>query len=298
MSDAAAVRTAIAVPVYEGTAHLPEALESLLGQTRSHDLGIVVVDDSRTDAPQEIVARYVERFPRLHYARNPRRLGMVGNYRRGFALARETFPGLERFAWASDHDVWHPRWHEALAAALDATPDAVAAYPLNWRIDEGGRVTRGPWRFDTADLDAPRARFDAALTGMSAGNMVYALFRADALAAAGVYRPVLAPDRLLLLELALRGRFVQVPEVLWYRRFSQVVSDDRQRAAFFPDGVPLTARLPTGLVHSAILARELVLRGAVPEVSRAEGLRDVAVHARYRALRPGKARRRRRKRRR
>ena len=67
-------------------------------------------------------------------------------------------------------------------------------------------------------------RLVLAVESMSAGNMVYVLYRADALARAGVFRSVLAPDRLLLTELALQGQFVQVPDVLWYRRFTPEVS--------------------------------------------------------------------------
>ena len=53
---------------------------------------------------------------------------------------------------------------------------------------------------------------------MSAGNMVYGLYRVDVLARAGVYRHILVPDRLLMTELAIYGQFKQVPQVLWFRR--------------------------------------------------------------------------------
>ena len=49
---------------------------------------------------------------------------------------------------------------------------------------------------------------------MSAGNMVYGLYRINALERAGVYRHVLVPDRLLFTELALYGQFRQVPQVM------------------------------------------------------------------------------------
>ena len=42
---------------------------------------------------------------------------MAGNWRRAFTLANERFKGFELFAWASDHDVWHPRWLEALVSS-------------------------------------------------------------------------------------------------------------------------------------------------------------------------------------
>src|SRR5207249_94275 len=90
---------------------------------------------------------------------------------------------------------------------------------------------------------------------MSAGNMVYGLYRADAIARCGVFRPVLLPDRLLLLELALIGEFVQIPETLWYRRFARKVTLKRQRASLFARHPPLYTRVPWWLVHAAVLAR-------------------------------------------
>ena len=70
---------------------------------------------------------------------------------------------------------------------------------------------------------------------MSAGNMIYGLARARDVKACGVFRPVLVPDRLLIMELALRGEFQQVPEVLWFRRtYGRIFSLGRQRQSFFP----------------------------------------------------------------
>ena len=60
--------------------------------------------------------------------------------------------------------------------------------------------------------------------------MVYGLMRLDALQAAGIFRRVLRPDRLLMAELTLQRRFRQVPEVLWFRRQSETASVERQRA--------------------------------------------------------------------
>jgi hypothetical protein len=82
---------------------------------------------------------------------------------------------------------------------------------------------------------------------------------------------VLVPDRLLLSELALRGDLIQADEVLWHRRFRGLAELERQRRAFFPDGVPRYAAVPWWLQHSALLARDALIwrldppeRGAAP----------------------------------
>ena len=274
-------RAVFGIPAYENAEYLPEALESLLGQTR-RDFAIVVADDSGSDEPRRIVERYAGGDVPVVYRRNPERLGMAANWRAAFALARESFPGMELFAWGSDHDVWHPRWLAELVAALDAEPEAVAAYPHSYRIDAAGRVLRGPWSFDTRAEPSPARRLELAVEGMSAGNMVYGLFRADALAAAGIFRSVLAPDRLLLTELAVRGRFVQVDDVLWYRRFAKAVTNERQRETLFAGSPPLHARLPWWIVHSAVVGWSIGLRGDGLDARerRAIALRHAALSAR------------------
>jgi hypothetical protein len=90
---------------------------------------------------------------------------------------------------------------------------------------------------------------------MVAGDMIYGLFRAEPFDRLGGYAPVLVPDRLLLARLALEGAFVGVEEVLWERRFAGLADLERQRRAFWPEGAPLSARLPWWLAHARVAAR-------------------------------------------
>jgi hypothetical protein len=72
---------------------------------------------------------------------------------------------------------------------------------------------------------------------------------------------VLVPDRLLLSELALLGEFVQVPQVLWERRFVGLADLERQRRAFWPDGAPPYSRLPWWVVHAGLVGWERWMLG-------------------------------------
>ena len=250
--------TAFGLAAHNGEAHLAEALESLLMQTRS-DLAIVVVDDCSTDSTPEICRRYAELDPRVSYVRNERQLGLVLNWRRTFDLAGERYPDAPYFAWASDHDVWGPRWLELLAAELDRHPQAVLAYPLAVRIDDDG--SEYPTRerlFDTAGVSDARERVRRAggeLRG--AGEMVYGLQRRAAAEHCGPLPLAVLADRLYLVRLALEGEFRQVRERLWYRRFRAGVtmSNARQRRAAFPEGAPLAAHMPWWLTHPVLFGR-------------------------------------------
>jgi glycosyltransferase involved in cell wall biosynthesis len=268
-------RVVIGATLYNHADDLPEALESLLIQS-FRDFVLVCVDDQSSDATGEIVQRYAARDARIAYSRNTRRLGMIGNWRRAYELGMEQAPEAEFFAWASDHDIWHPRWLATLLGELDQHPDTVLVYPRNWRTGPDGLMTdKRPWEFETAGVADQRVRFRQTMRHMSAGNMIYGLARADAIRRAGVFRHVLVPDRLLLMELALEGQFRQVPEVLWFRRwYGRIFSLSRQRRAFFPDGRPLYAYVPWWIGHATALTWILGVRGERrPRISRATGFR-------------------------
>jgi glycosyltransferase involved in cell wall biosynthesis len=246
-------RAVVGVPLYDNVRHLRPALSSILSQCFD-PFAVVVVDDSTSDEPGRIVAEEFASDPRVRYSRNPRHLGLVATWRRAFQLARELHPEASYFAWGSDHDVWEPEWLSELVAALDASPQAVLAYPLNDRIDEEGATLRGPWRFQTRGTSGT-SRFATTIRRMRPGDMVYGLFRVAALQAAGVLRDVLLPDRLLVAELSLRGEFVQVERVLWHRRgaprTSGEVARQRARSEPFPgSGLPWPVQHARALLTS------------------------------------------------
>ena len=248
-------RAIIGAPVFSHEGEFREALESILSQS-FRDFRLVIVDDCSTDATEWIARQYAAADPRVEYLRNDTRLGMIANWRRAFDVGTTRWPEAEYFAWASDHDIWHPRWLASLVDALDANPNVVLAYPLHHRIGPNSEFTDTRlWKFDTRGVTQRVRRFNLAMWNMSAGNMVYGLARAAEIRACGVFRHVLVPDRLLIMELSLRGEFYQVHEILWYRRFyGRLFSLDRQRTSFFPQGRPLYAYVPWWISHAAVLS--------------------------------------------
>ena len=265
-------RVVLGLPAFNRPDALRRTLESLLSQTY-RDFALVVIDDGPATESAAIVAEYAPEHAHMTYEANASRLGMVGNWRQVFARGRELYPGAEFFAWVSDHDVWHPHWLEELVAVLDREPAAVLAYPESLRMRHGDNKMVGAG-FETVGLTSPGARMRAAATSMLAGDMIYGLMRADALAAAGVFRAVVTPDRQLLLSLSLFGEFRQVHEVLWYREFVRPFSLSRQREAFFPGGAPLYSYLPSHLQHCGVLLWDFAIRGrGRPFVGRAAGVR-------------------------
>lgn len=247
-------RLVFGLPLYGAAEHLPEALESLLSQ-RGVECAIVGVDDGGDEETGRIVARCAGRDARLHYERNPRRVGLAANWRRAFEVATSIHAEADYFAWASDHDVWHPDFARRLVRLLDRRPDAVLAYSRDAVIGPGGNLRRRPPSIDTSGIGSRAVKLWRMAREMRAGQMVYGVFRVEALRRAGGFRDVLFPDRLVLTEAALQGQLVEAPEVLWYKRKTGDFSVERQRKAIFPGGSPRSAALPWWVVHASVLAR-------------------------------------------
>jgi glycosyltransferase involved in cell wall biosynthesis len=259
-ADASAARVAIGLPSYNGEAFVEAAIESLLTQTHE-DFVLVLLDDVSSDRTPELARRYVELDPRVRFAENEHRLGLVGSWNRAFELATAAAPRAEYFAWGSDHDLWHPRWLETLVAELDGSDQAVLAYPLRDCIDHRGRALDvAPRMFETSSVAGRRDRLREALKHMSAGNMVYGLYRVEALRACGLLPYLIVPDRFLLSQLALAGEFRQARAVLWHRRYKadEQASVGRQRRSFYPGRVPWSSYLPWPVTHTALMTRKLL----------------------------------------
>jgi glycosyltransferase involved in cell wall biosynthesis len=272
-------RAVLAAPLHNGGRFVEPAVRSLLSQTYD-DYALLLVDDASTDETPAVARRLAAASDRAVYFRSDKRLGMVANWRRCVELARKRHPEAEFFAWGSDHDLWETEWLATLVAAFEADPGAVVCYPRNDRIDEAGDVVRRPSRLHARVGRTAAARVWQTTQGIAAGSSVYGLYRLDALEAAGIFRRVLAPDRLVLTELAFQGKLVQVDRVLWHRRTLGRPSKERQRATLFGGAAPSYAHLPPNLTHVAVLLWMYVIRGeGRPRTGRAQALWLTCVHS-------------------
>jgi hypothetical protein len=168
---------------------------------------------------------------------------------------------------------------------LDADSTAVLAAPDTTIIDGSGALLRH-WRA-APGLEAarPGPRFAPAAVAIPAAH---GLIRSEALAGTRLYQVFAGADRVLLVELCLRGRFRRVPESLFTYRdhaasFSRAAFDSAREARWLdPDGTPPTGR-----------SRMRVLQGCARAIRNAPlGGRDRAEcwaqlgHLRGRSVRP------------
>jgi Glycosyl transferase family 2 len=276
MSSVMTPRTVLGMTLYNNARHLREATDSILDQSH-RDFALLMLDDGSSADVETIAREYERRDHRVRYFRHAQRQGMVPTWKEVVEIARREHPQAEYFAWVSDHDRWDARWLAGMIAELDAHGRAVLAYPRTLRIDDNGTVIdKEPRVFDTSGVADPRARWRRfCWEGFGSGDMVYGLMRMTALQAAGIFRPVLNPDRLLIAELSWQGEICQVDEPLWYRRQSGAASVARQATSLFADRTPPRFNWPPSLQHAVVLSQQDVGLSMIAEYVLASGWRSI-----------------------
>lgn len=212
MSNQGLPRISVGLPVYNGEPFLVQALEALLSQTFA-DFELIICDNASTDRTEAICREYAARDPRIRYLRHPRNIGVNRNFNHCVEEARAPY-----FRWAASDDLCAPTLLEKLVAVLDARPDVVLAYPGSREIDEIGRTVRDYSDGLTLEQDAPNRRFATCLWKVYWCNPLFGLFRTDVLRRTGLFVNYSNSDIVLLCEVPLHGKVVEVPETLFYRR--------------------------------------------------------------------------------
>lgn len=212
----------IGVPVFNGEKYIGQTLASIISQTYE-DLEIIVSDNASTDHTREIVEEYVARDRRIRYIQQSSNIGAAGNFNNTFLISEGKY-----FKWAAHDDLLGTTFVETCVAALEREPDAILAQPLVQMIDADGQVSPLA-AYDRYHLlkmhelhlgGLPRAsdRFAALARQPRPCWAQFGLMRRDALARTSLIAPHLWSDVTLGAELALIGRFVIVPEPLFFNR--------------------------------------------------------------------------------
>lgn len=204
-------RLSIGLPVYNGEKYLAESLDALLGQTYD-DYELIISDNASTDATDEICRDYAAHDTRIRYVRQPRNIGACPNHNYTFHLARG-----EYFKWASHDDLYARNLLERCVEALVARPEVVLAHAHQAIIDADSSITqRINYPLDT-DVESAAERFRSMLFTVG-GDDFYGVMRSDVLRRTPLNASYHHSDRTLMAEMALAGRFHQVPELLYFRR--------------------------------------------------------------------------------
>ena len=205
-------KVTVGLPVYNGERHLREAIESILGQSMG-DLQLLISDNASTDGTPGICEEYVARDPRVRYFRNDHNVGVFRNYDLAFQRSDADY-----FKWAAVGDICAPTFVSRCMEVLTRQADVVLAFPRTVLFDTelgDGRVYD-----DELDLqdDSPGERFRKFLGRARLNNVMNGVIRADKLRETALNQVFKSSDMSMIAELTLRGKFVQLPEALYFRR--------------------------------------------------------------------------------
>jgi glycosyltransferase involved in cell wall biosynthesis len=205
-------RVSIGLPIYNGEPFVEQAIDSLLSQTYS-DFELIISDNASTDRTGEICAAYAARDLRIRYHRNVQNIGVDRNFNRTFELATG-----EYFRWSSADDLCGPTLLERCVELLSHRSDVILCYPKTRYIDEKGAFLRD-WE-DKLHLDHPKPdkRFATYLWNIYMCNAAFGMIRSSVLRKTKLFGIYSDSDIVFLGELALHGRFFELPEVLFFRR--------------------------------------------------------------------------------
>ena len=225
-------RVSIGFPVYNGERYVAEALDAILSQDFL-DFELLICDNASTDATSDICMQFREMDSRIRYHRNDANLGAAPNFNLSFEMASGEF-----FKWSSHDDLLKPKFLSACVAALDADRDAVLAYPKAVQIDESGRsLGQYSGNFRGTLSDSTSKRFWTLIQDGHNCFPVFGLVRREALAKTRLIGAYVGSDRVLLAQLGLIGRFVEISDELFIHREHSARSTRsiplRQRAQWF-----------------------------------------------------------------
>ena len=286
----------LGLPVFNGARYLPETLESLLGQTFG-DFDLVICDNASDDGTEAICRRYAASDRRVRYSRSPVNVGAARNFNRTVVGARGRY-----FKWAAHDDVIHPDYLAECVGVLDSHPDVVWCQSrvgfigpdgeelasgmgdgwlgMSYVQDMGGMGQDG--RVPTRASKRPDERFRAVLLEtVGGGNWdVFGLCRTAVLAETGLQRSFYGADKVVVAELALRGRFNEIPSKLFWVRLHGSASAALESAQAQQDWIDPARSSRIASARLGLLTAYLEIVRQAP-LSRREKARCLAVVGAY-----------------
>lgn len=206
----------IALPVYNGENFVAQAIQCMLDQTFS-DWEMVISDNASTDRTLSICREFADHDRRIRIYQSPRNMGVSFNFNQAYRLSRGRF-----FKWITHDDLFAPEFIETCIQELETDERVVLAFPRIAYVDADGRLLRR----QSSDLSIlgetgeSRVRRLMELAAQSADIFWthYGLIRREVLEQTRLVGLYGGGDQTLILELALRGCFKQVPKDLFFRR--------------------------------------------------------------------------------
>ncbi len=218
----------IGLAVYNGEKFLQEAIDSILNQTFT-DFELIISDNASTDRTSEICQKYLSQDQRIRYSRNETNIGGANNENLTFKLSKGKY-----FRWAAHDDKMAPQLLEKCVEIMERHPDIVLCHTMIVEMDEHGHPDKTTSR-NNGVFEKAYQRFAAIALSDDFLEETYGLMRSEILGKTHLQANYTASDRTLMCEMSLYGRFHQVSEPLFFKRFhpGNLYIDWRTRMAWF-----------------------------------------------------------------
>lgn len=194
----------VVMPVHNARPFLDQSISSILNQSMS-DFEFVILDDASSDGSDELLRNWSRRDSRIVVHQSPNRVGLTGTS--NFVVSKSSAPIIARM---DADDVSHPNRLLRQLAIMNCHADVAVVGTLCDGIDAKGRLVRprDRWRL------IRRSDFPPFPHGS-------VMFRRQAFDDIGGYRYGCLDfeDQDLLRRMAVMGRVVTLPEVLYHYRY-------------------------------------------------------------------------------
>lgn len=236
-------RVAIGLPVFNGEEWLQNSIESILDQTFT-DIELLISDNASMDGTSAICEKYCSKDNRVRYIRNSENVGIFRNFDLAFLRTNSMY-----FKWCAVGDKCENTFIEKAVEILDRQSDVALVHSKAAAL---GETSIDPYSM-SAELnlteDSPAVRYRRYLTHVRLNNVMFGLIRSDVLRQTALNRVFHASDVCMMAELTLRGKFVEIPEVLFFRRMdadtSTILKNPEDTLQFFSK----EPKSPTSLWH-------------------------------------------------
>jgi glycosyltransferase involved in cell wall biosynthesis len=206
----------IGIPARNAANCLIETVRGIQQQT-FEDFELLVEDDASTDDTESLCRELAAHDPRVRYGRSEAPCGFPSTANRLIGNARGRF-----FKLCSQDEPLRPAFLARCVAEFQAAPATVVlVYPRRELLGPDGR-SLGVYE-DRLDLrmGSPALRVGLLVWRLRMSNLLHGLIRTETLLQTSCFLPEAGSDSVLLVELALRGEFREIPEVLYERRLRE-----------------------------------------------------------------------------
>ncbi len=206
-------KVSIGLPCYNEAPFIEETVGSILAQTEA-DFELLICDNASTDGTQEILKKLAQEDSRIKLHASSTNIGAPANFIKAWELATSPY-----FMWMGGHDRLGKDYVKKLRLVLDADPQCSLAHADAIYFARDGSDIPGEQVYEAPDVsdESPVQRFKVIVWQLIRCDIIHGLMRRER-----VHRPLLtscrAPDLVLLADLALRGKFRRVPELMFFRR--------------------------------------------------------------------------------